>query len=271
MIQARVLNPTTGSLQLFPVPISRFCCTILAYPAQKKPTAPDSTKDLGFFNKPATSAFQLENNGKVPIPVRFGPMYHEIEICVLIGDTPLPCPIEGFKDKSKPNQGFDPVAVKKSIAGIGLGIDWTLKEMIFGAGGLREKMWPWARAKAFDRAAAVTHFVSSSAAFGSGGGGGGDEGTDPASLPGFKFSLAKNGAVVTSGNTDMLEFDILTQIWEMHKVARLNPGDVVMTGTPTIGDCAVGDVLNLKCDQLGIDYTVTVCDEEEYIKATSKI
>ena len=117
------------------------------------------------------------------------------------------------------------------------------------------------RSKARDRSAALTHFVSGPTALGE----------DPASLPAFVFSLGRNGTVVTNGNTEKLEFDILTHVWEMHKVGSLRPGDVIMSGTPFIGECQVGDVLNLKCDQLGIDYTVSVCDEEDYVKAMSKI
>lgn len=235
-------------------PISRFGCTIRAYPAHAKELNNPNPESVHFFYKPALGAFQLQNNGVVPIPTRFGSCHHEIEICLLIGETPLPNPEEaGAK--------FDPVAIRKSIEGIGLGIDWTLRELqqSLAKGGL-----PWERAKSFSRSGAVTEFLDvtklesdeAKAQFL------GPLDDTTGVFPSYNFTLYKNGAKAQQGNTGDLQFGILSQIWEMHKVTRLQHGDVVMTGTPTgVGPAKVGDELVLQCEKLGIDVKVTVVDE----------
>lgn len=256
-MRARIVTNEGGKLsqRLHSQPVGRFCCTILAYPPKSdKPL--DPTKDLGIFNKPGyMCAYQLENNSVTPVPTRFGQMYHELEVCVLMNEKPLPCPVRDFPAEKGP---IDLAIIKQSIAGIGLGIDWTLKDMIFGPGGLKEKGWPWDRAKTFDYSGAVTAFSDINNP-----GVGGD---NAATLPDFEFSMIQNGEVTTKGNTKNLQFDILTQIWEMHKISRLRCGDVVMTGTPAIVPCNIGDKLTLKCEQLGIDYNVQVVSEDEYYK-----
>ncbi len=261
-MKARIFSNENGKItqRVHSQPISRFNCAILAYPAKKSEKPLDPSKDLGFFSKPGYNcAFQLENNSVVPVPTRFGQMYHEIEICVLMNDKPLPCPVRDF-----PNGGIDLAIVKQSIAGIGLGIDWTLKDLLFGPGGLREKQLPWERSKIFEKSAAITAFADINNKNVSG--------EDPSALPDFEFSLIQNGKVATTGNTKNLQFDILTQIWEQHRVCSLRSGDVVMTGTPAIVACNIGDKLTLKCERLGIDCNVQVISEEEYLKnSTSKL
>ena len=235
-------------------PISHLGCTIRAYPAHAKELSNPNPDSVHFFYKPYSAAFQLADGGVVPIPTRFGEVSHEIEICILIGSTPLPSPCA-------PGATFDPAAVKRSIEGIGLGLDWTLRDTQapLTKGGL-----PWERAKAFDRSAALTAFADMTPAAAAAGN---DSilfsGAAPDQFPRLTFSLTRNGKDVQLGDTSDISFCPLTQIWEMHKVTRLRHGDVVMTGTPPgVGVVAVGDTLRLRCDLLGIDYTVTVVPEE---------
>jgi 2-keto-4-pentenoate hydratase/2-oxohepta-3-ene-1,7-dioic acid hydratase in catechol pathway len=237
-------------------PVRHFGCTIRAYPAHAKELGNANPDSVHFFNKPATAAWQLHNGGFVPIPTRFGSVHHEIEIVLLIGATPLPAvfaPGGGGGGVAE----FDPLAIKRSIEGIGLGIDWTLRDLqqTLAKGGL-----PWERAKSFERSAALTEFVDLAAAP--------DAGNvllhdvAPGAFPRLQFALERNGTAVQRGDTNDLQFCPLRQVWEMHKVKRLQHGDVVMTGTPTgVGPAAVGDKLRLMCEQLGIDVSVTVTDE----------
>jgi 2-keto-4-pentenoate hydratase/2-oxohepta-3-ene-1,7-dioic acid hydratase in catechol pathway len=234
-------------------PIQSMRCTIRAYPAHAKELNNPAPDSVIFFYKPSAAAFQLQDKGVVPIPTRFGSCHHEIEICVLIGSTPLPDPVDE-------NQKFDPIAIRKSINGVGLGLDWTLRDVQqkMSKGGL-----PWERAKAFTRSGAVTEFLDVTqmekqerdSFLGA---------DNEPGFPKYEFSLFKNGKSVQQGNTADISFDILSQIWEMHKVTKLSEGDVVMTGTPTgVGPVEVGDDLRLKCDKLGLDVSVKVIPESK--------
>jgi 2-keto-4-pentenoate hydratase/2-oxohepta-3-ene-1,7-dioic acid hydratase in catechol pathway len=234
-------------------PITRFGCTIRAYPAHAKELNNPNPESVHFFYKPACAAFQLQNNGVIPIPVRFGSCHHEIEICLLIGETPLP-------DPEKDGAVFDPAAIRRSIEGIGLGIDWTLRDVqqVLSKQGL-----PWERAKSFQRSGAITEFLDVAAT------GEKEKYLGPLDdatgiFPSYEFALIKNGKQVQKGNTDELQFGILSQIWEMHKVSRFQHGDVVMTGTPTgVGPTQVGDDLQLVCEKLQLDVSVKVIAESK--------
>jgi hypothetical protein len=76
------------------------------------------------------------------IPQDQGSVHHELEIALLI---------------AQPLAHANEQQVAKSIAGIGLGLDLTLRDV---QDKLKEKGHPWERAKAFDGACPLTDFVS---------------------------------------------------------------------------------------------------------------
>ena len=93
-----------------------------------------------FFIKPASSAVDL--NSGFQIPEGQGSVHHELEIAILIGQ-----PLVNVSESE----------VAESIAGIGLGLDLTLRDV---QAKLKEKGHPWERAKSFDGACQLTGFVS---------------------------------------------------------------------------------------------------------------
>ena len=224
--------------------VGRFGCTIRAYAAHAKELGNAVLEDVSFFNKPGVCGVQVVDGGVLPIPTHLGELHHEIELCVLIGQRPLPDPVRGV---------FDPKALKASVLGLGLGLDWTLRatQQLLAKGGL-----PWERAKAFSSSAAVTDFAEVGVP------GGHCIHPDAAEFPTYEIELRRNGSVVQRGDTSQLLWDPLRQMWEMHRVAPLRHGDIVMTGTPPgVASVQVGDRLRLACPQLGLQCSVTLVPE----------
>jgi 2-keto-4-pentenoate hydratase/2-oxohepta-3-ene-1,7-dioic acid hydratase in catechol pathway len=118
--------------------------------------------------------------------------------------------------------------VADSIAGIGLGLDLTLRDV---QAKLKEKGHPWELAKSFDGACPLTEFVSVSL-----------QAKDDWQSIGLK--LEKNGQLQQQGTSAEMLFPILPLIAHMSHYFSLQVGDVILTGTPAgVGPLTVGDAL----------------------------
>jgi 2-keto-4-pentenoate hydratase/2-oxohepta-3-ene-1,7-dioic acid hydratase in catechol pathway len=93
----------------------------------------------------------------------------------------------------------------------------------------------WARAKGFDTFSPVGPAIVTE--------------TDPT---GRAITCRLNGEVRQKSNTDMLIFDVPTLIEFVSRVMTLEPGDIIMTGTPA-GPPTMkpGDVIEIEIDGLG--------------------
>ncbi|WP_295874862.1 fumarylacetoacetate hydrolase family protein [uncultured Zhongshania sp.] len=177
----------------------------------------DHAKELGnavpssplLFIKPATAMVAMTE--PVALPEGFGACHHELEMALLIGQ-PL--------TKAAPDQ------CRAAIAGIGLALDLTLREL---QDELKKKGHPWERAKAFDGACPLSEF----AAF--------DQNLDFASLT---LRLTRNGGVQQQGSCGDMLFSVENLLSEISHSFTLMPGDVVLTGTPAgVGPLSSGDQL----------------------------
>ncbi|RZU47618.1 2-keto-4-pentenoate hydratase/2-oxohepta-3-ene-1,7-dioic acid hydratase in catechol pathway [Fluviicoccus keumensis] len=163
------------------------------------------------FLKPRTAIVPLSPS--FAIPAGRGSCHHETEIAVLIGHTA---------------KGLTVEAVPGVIAGYGLALDLTLRDL---QNELKKQGYPWEVAKAFDGACPLSPFLSPEA-FGA---------VETAGL-----ALSVNGAPRQNGLTR----DMMTGIYELvayiSHIFTLEPGDVVLTGTPEgVAALASGDVLEL--------------------------
>jgi len=147
------------------------------------------------------------------IPQGHGSVHYELEIAILIGKT--------LKNASEEQ-------VATSIAGIGLGLDLTLRDV---QAQLKDKGHPWERAKSFDGACPLTDFVS----------------VNLASMDAWQsigLKLEKNAKLQQQGSSAEMLFSILPLIAHMSEHFSLQPGDVILTGTPAgVGPLEVGDTL----------------------------
>lgn len=163
------------------------------------------------FIKPADAAVALEP--AFAIPTDRGAVHHELEIALLIGTR--------LSNASEAD-------VAAAIAGVGLGLDLTLRDV---QDGLKAKGQPWEIAKAFDGACPLSPFRAAAV-------------SDWQQL---SLRLLRNGQVQQQGNSADMLFPVLPLVAHMSRIFTLNPGDVIMTGTPAgVGPLLPGDELSLQ-------------------------
>lgn len=108
---------------------------------------------------------------------------------------------------------------------IALGIDFTARDL---QAKCKEKGHPWEIAKAFDHSAVCSEFFPISD-------------FDRKDIP---YSLAKNNDIVQQGTSANMIFDFDALIVYISQFFKLEPGDLIFTGTPEgVGPVQVGDNL----------------------------
>lgn len=164
------------------------------------------------FIKPATSAVELES--PFSIPQMLGSVHFETEMSILIGNTLCHA---------------SEAEAQQAIAGIGLGLDLTLRDV---QDNLKAKGHPWEKAKGFDGACPLSAFV------------------EPALVPDLQdvsIRLRVNGEVRQDGNSSHMLNKVVSLISYMSQFFTLQPGDVVLTGTPAgVGPIENGDRLEVE-------------------------
>ncbi|MBU3058526.1 fumarylacetoacetate hydrolase family protein [Pseudomonas indica] len=165
------------------------------------------------FIKPGSCAVPLE--GGFAIPADRGAVHYEAEIAVLIGK-----PLSRQPSREE---------ILDAISGFAPALDLTLRDV---QARLKEKGYPWEIAKSFDGACVLAPFVP------------GDVVEDTTDI-GIRLTI--NGEVRQDGNSrDMLN-PILPLIQHISGHFSLQPGDVVLTGTPVgVGPLNSGDSLALE-------------------------
>ncbi|MHB0776100.1 fumarylacetoacetate hydrolase family protein [Halomonas sp. WWR20] len=181
----------------FSQPLGKIVCVGRNYAEHARELDNPVPREPLLFIKPATSAVALEE----PIAVQFerGEVHFETELALLVG-TPL--------TRATPEQA------ERGVAGIGLALDLTLREV---QSQLKDKGHPWERAKGFDGACPLSSFVAL------------DEVPDWQSLT---FNLDIDGQRRQTGETRDMLFSVPALLAEISRHFTLAPGDVVLTGTP---------------------------------------
>jgi len=175
------------------------------------------------FIKPVTSLVPLEE--PFDIPAGLGAVHFETELAVLIGETLTQA---------------DEQRAQRAIAGIGVGLDLTLREV---QDQLKQKGHPWEKSKAFDGACPLSVFLSPASV--------GD-------LSDVQIRLTVNGEVRQDGNSAQMLTPVLKLLSYISHWFTLQPGDVVLTGTPAgVGPVQPGDQLRVELvDLLRVDTRV---------------
>lgn len=208
----------------FEAPISKVVCVGRNYVEHAAElNNPVPTQPL-LFIKPPSSVVRLED--PIMLPSSAEPVHYETELALLIGH-PLRCAGE--------------TTAMEAIVGVGLALDLTLRER---QARLKSEGHPWEIAKAFDGACPLSAFVPI-------------EEFDTADR--FRFSLDVDGESRQEGDTmDMIK-PIPALLSYMSEHFTLEPGDVILTGTPAgVGRLEPGQQLVLALeDRLRIETNVS--------------
>lgn len=193
-------------------PLGKVVCVGRNYAEHAKELNNPLPTEPMLFIKPGSCVVPLE--GGFSIPQDRGSVHYEVEIAVLIG-KPL---------SRKPSEE----EVLDAISGFAPALDLTLRDV---QNKLKDKGHPWEPAKSFDGACVLAPFVP------------GDAISD---LSDIGIRLTINGDVRQDGTSGDMIFPIVPVIQEMAGNFNLQPGDVILTGTPAgVGPLNTGDDLVL--------------------------
>jgi 2-keto-4-pentenoate hydratase/2-oxohepta-3-ene-1,7-dioic acid hydratase in catechol pathway len=161
--------------------------------------------------KPATALVALDQ--PIQLPVGCGECHHEVELAVLVG---------------RQLQNADAETARQAVMGYGVALDLTLRDL---QSELKKKGHPWETAKAFDGSCPLSPLLKPGVL------------SQPQAVD---LSLRVNGQVRQQGNTRQMMIGIFELMAYISARFTLQPGDVVLTGTPAgVGPLVSGDLLIL--------------------------
>lgn len=194
------------------LPVGKVVCVGRNYAAHARELGNAVPDAPILFLKPSTALVPLQPS--FAIPQGRGECHHETEICVLIGKT-----LSGEVTEAQ---------ARAAIWGLGIGLDLTLRDV---QNQLKAKGYPWEVAKAFDGAAPMGPFEPLAA------------NTD---LTQLSLGLRVNGEQRQQGSSADMITPILPLLCYIAEIFTLQPGDIVMTGTPEgVAALQAGDELGL--------------------------
>lgn len=199
-------------------PVRRIYCVGRNYAEHAREMGHDPDREAPFFfTKPADSV--VENGAAIGYPPRTDNLHHEIELVVAL------------------DKGGENIPVGQALQhafGYAVGIDLTRRDLQEQA---KEKGRPWDTAKGFDHSAPISAI----------------HGADDIGHPQKgRIWLDVNGENRQQGDLNELIWSVAESIAELSTLFRLEPGDLIFTGTPAgVGPVVAGDQLTGGID--GID------------------
>ncbi|MGE5105127.1 MAG: fumarylacetoacetate hydrolase family protein [Betaproteobacteria bacterium] len=205
--------PVAGTNQRFPV--RHIFCVGRNYAEHAKEMGGDATREPPFFFTKAADAIVPvvpPAVGRVAYPMATKNYHHELELVVAIGKS-------GVNVAAADAQAL--------VFGYAVGLDMTRRDL---QNDMREKKRPWDIGKSFAQAAPIApiHPIAQ---------------TGP--LTRGEIVLDVNGAARQRGDLSDMIWDVTHMIEFLSRLYRLEPGDLVFTGTPAgVGPVVVGDRLD---------------------------
>ncbi len=191
------------------VPIGKLICLARTYKKHAEEMHTDVTDDPLLFLKPASSV--IFNGESIIIPSMSQCLHHEVELGIVIGK----------KCKNVSQQ-----EVLDYVLGYLIALDITARDIQTVA---KKNGWPWSIAKGFDTFAPIGEIILK------------ENLPDPNNVDIF---LKVNGEIRQKSNTSHMVYSIERIIEFISHIMTLEPGDLIMTGTPEgVGEITKGDIL----------------------------
>jgi 5-carboxymethyl-2-hydroxymuconate isomerase len=197
--------------------IGKIVCLARNYAEHARELGNETPPAPVLFMKPASSL--ISDGDTVRIPTYSQECHYEVELAVLIGTRARNVPA----DKAL-----------EHVAGYGVSIDMTLRDV---QNQLKAKGLPWEIAKGFDTACPLSDFVPAGAI------------ADPHNV---SLQLAVNGECRQNGTTADMIHRIPQIIAHVSAIFTLEPGDVILTGTPAgVGPVRAGEIMTAEIATVG--------------------
>ena len=199
------------------IPVRRIFCAGRNYAAHAREMGMDDRDPPFFFTKPADAV--VDGGVTIPYPPDTDDLNHEAELVAVIGTGGRNISIEDSLDH---------------VWGYALGNDLTRRDIQIRA---RDQGRPWDLGKGFDNSAVIgpAHSVSEV--------GHPSEGW---------IRLSVNGELKQDGNLNEMIWKLPEMIAILSRSMELQPGDLIMTGTPAgIGPLVPGDVCVVAIEGMG--------------------
>jgi acylpyruvate hydrolase len=195
-------------------PIGKIVCLARNYAEHARELGNETPVAPVLFMKPATSV--IGDGDTVRIPAYSQECHYEVELALLIGTTA---------------RNVSEEEAMEYLAGYGVAIDMTLRDV---QNGLKAKGLPWEIAKGFDTSCPLSDFVPAASI------------ADPHNL---NLKLSVNGEKRQDGcSSDMIN-RIPRIIAHISSIFTLEPGDVILTGTPAgVGQVVAGDIMDAEIE-----------------------
>ena len=210
-----------GSTDRFPV--RRVYCVGRNYAAHAREMGFDPDRDPPFyFAKPADAILPVAHDAtlELPYPTLTQNYHYEYDLVAAIGKGGLNITVED---------------ALSHVWGYAVGLDMTRRDLQIG---MREKGRPWEIGKAFDASAPIGPLYPA------------------ATVPGVheaRIWLTVNGITKQDSTISHLIWSVVETIADLSRYFRLEPGDLIYTGTPEgFGAVVPGDLMELGIDGLGM-------------------
>lgn len=203
-------------------PVRRVYCVGRNYAAHAREMGSDPSRDAPFFFcKPGNAVFAVAPDQLVnlPYPGMTANLHHEVELVVAIGVA---------------GSNIDIDQALHHVWGYAVGLDMTRRDL---QAQMKEGGKPWEISKAFDWSAPIGTLY-------------------PASVIGHPVSAAidlqVNDGPRQHSDIDQMIWSVPEVISHLSRYFTLQPGDLIMTGTPEgVGAVVVGDVIDAGITGLG--------------------
>ena len=197
--------------------IGKIICLARNYAEHARELGNETPAAPVLFMKPATAV--IGDQDYVKIPGYSQECHYEVELAVLLG---------------KQASHVSPEQALEHVVGYGVAIDMTLRDV---QNRLKSKGLPWEIAKGFDTSCPLSDFVSAANV------------VDPHNL---NLRLSVNGFLRQNGNSADMIHRLPQIIAYISSIFTLEPGDVILTGTPAgVGQVVAGDVMEAEISGVG--------------------
>jgi fumarylpyruvate hydrolase len=198
-------------------PVRRIYCVGRNYLDHIREMKEADERDPPFFFQKPRDAIVLDG-ARVPYPPFTSDFQFEVELVVALGKGGRDIPVE---------------TANSLIWGYAVGIDFTRRDRQFDA---RDMRLPWEVGKSFDASAPCGPIAQV---------------RDSDRFKDCAITLSVNGVERQRGNIGQMIWNVPEVIAQLSKQVRLEPGDLIYTGTPSgVGPVVPGDLITAHVDGL---------------------